>query len=73
MKYVFVLTLTYDFLKYDNTFLQNTTRSMNTNTFFVEYDWQKGKYAHTWSRATASVEYINELTPALVTNTDICV
>ena len=41
--YLSLLTFSYNFMKYDM-FLQNTTRSKNT--FFVEYDWQKVKYAY---------------------------
>ena len=37
-------------------FLQNMTRSKNMNTFFVEYDWQKGKYVHTWLRLKSETE-----------------
>ena len=45
--YLGVLTLTYDFLKYENTFLKNTT-VLEYEYIFVEYDFSKGKYAHTW-------------------------
>ena len=35
--YLRVLTFTYDFIKYDNTFLQNTTKSESTNMYIYMY------------------------------------
>ena len=42
--YLSILMFTYNFIKYDNTFLQNTTKSKNTNRFLKN---TTGKRANT--------------------------
>ena len=42
--------LKYDFLKYDKYAFEKYDIFENMNTFFAEYDWLKGKYAHIWGK-----------------------
>ena len=45
--YLSVLTLKYDFIKYDKYAFEKYNLFENTSTIFVKYDSSKGKYAHT--------------------------